>query len=664
MDKNTLIGLFLIGAILLTFTIMNNDEVEDKSKEAKAQTETTKPQTEDSLELQTKEIALDTVAAVNDSIVISALPDSLQQDSVFVAQYLDSVKTVEIQKVASLKTNELSGEFGIFAPAAISKDKEYATLENDKIVVKLSNSGGRIVDVKLKEFQSYQDYMATPDSMSGLHLFDEAKSSFGLSLVNEGIPLSTSNLIFELQGNSNAVVVSDTNSATLTYRLQTNDPNKYIDFKYSLKNGNYNVVLDIEYVGLKNIDDIDYNNIFINWKLQGLATEKLASDERTIATVMFRYFDQKRDYLSERSDDELELTSNTNWVAFKHKFFSSAILSEQGFMKGKVAQKQLEGDKYTLEYQTTLQLPSSNISQVKFFFGPNDYDVLASYDNGMEDIINHGWGIFGWVNKYFIKPVFDLLKNGGLAIGLVIFLVTLIVKIVITPLTYKNYISSAKMKVLKPEITRINEKYPGQDQMMKRQQETQALYRSSGVNPMAGCIPMLIQMPILLAVFKFFPASIDLRHASFLWAEDLSSFDAIASWTGDIPILTSIYGNHVSLFTLLMAVSTLIYTIMNSGNMAQPSTPGMPNMKVIMYFFPIMMIFFFNSFSAGLSYYYLCGNLFNIGIMYGIKKFFIDEDKIRLKIEENKKKPAKKSKFMERLEEVQKQQANQKKKKK
>ncbi len=281
----------------------------------------------------------------------------------------------------------------------------------------------------------------------------------------------------------------------------------------------------------------------------------------------------------------------------------------------------------------------------------------------MEDIINLGWGIFGWVNIWFIQPVFDLLRSSGFAYGLIILLVTLAVKIVITPLTYKNYKSSAKMKVLKPEIERINEKYPGTDQMLKRQQETQALYRSTGVNPLAGCLPMLIQMPILLAIFRFFPSSIHLRHESFLWADDLSSYDAIASWAGEIPVLSYIYGNHVSLFTLLMAASTLWYTVINSANMATPQQPGMPNMKVIMYIFPFLMIFFFNSFSAGLSYYYLCGNLFNIAIMWGIKKFFIDEDKILATIEENKKKPVKKNKFMQRMEEVQKQQLAAKKKK-
>lgn len=662
MDKNTLIGLFLIGAILLTFTVMNNDEEEQKESSEKNKQEQVSNQ---NAATETKVLAPDSLInapLIADSVILAEIPDSLKADSTYVAKYVDSVKTETTKTALQALNSNLTSEFGIFANAAVTKEIETSVLENDKIAVTISNKGGQIIDVKLKEYQSYDDYLATPDSMSGLHLFDASKSSFGVSMVNNGIPVKTTDLFFNALNSDKLVTAVDTVSSTLTYRLLTSDPSKYIDFKYSLKNGNYEVGFEVEYVNMKNIDDIDYSNTQINWKMTGISTEKLASDERTIATTMYRYFDQKRDYLSERGDGVEELTSNTNWVAFKHKFFSSVIISETGFLKGKVSQKQLEGEEYTLEYNATLQLPASQIVQTRLFFGPNEFEILESYDNGMGDIINHGWGIFGWVNVYFIQPIFELLRSWGLAMGLIIFLVTLIVKIVITPLTYKNYISSAKMKVLKPEITRINEKLAGQENMMKRQQETQALYKSSGVNPMAGCIPMLIQMPILLAVFRFFPSSIHLRHASFLWAEDLSSFDAIASWSGDIPVLSYIYGNHISLFTLLMAVSTLIYTVMNSGNMAQPSTPGMPNMKVIMYFFPFMMIFFFNNFSAGLSYYYLCGNLFNIGIMFAIKKFFIDEDKIRMKIEDNKKKPVKRSKFMQRLDEVQKQQAKQKKK--
>jgi YidC/Oxa1 family membrane protein insertase len=661
MDKNTLIGIFLIGAILLTFTVLNNEE-EPKKEVATTETIVKKDSISSNVEDSSSLPASFPRTVQQDSIFLAQTSDSIKLDSVAMTAYLDSMYT-NLQFSAS--SSKYENTYGIFAAnAGKIAQKEYFTLENDKIIVRFSNVGGRIVDVKLKEYQSYSDYIINNgDTIVPLQLFEEETSKQSIYFVADGLPISTEELMFETL-NFKQVDITDTkDSSTIVFRLATNTANQYIDLRYTLKNGNYEVGFEIEYVNLQQV--LDISKAKLNWEMIGLSTEKLAFDERTIATVMYRSFDTKRDYLSERSTSEEVFTgASINWVAFKTKFFTSALITEDGFNSGKVAQTQIEDDRYTLHYKTEMVLPAKTIVKMKFFYGPNEYHLLSSYNNGMEDIINLGWGIFGWVNIWFIQPVFDVLRSSGFAYGLIILLVTLAVKIVITPLTYKNYKSSAKMKVLKPEIERINEKYPGTDQMLKRQQETQALYRSTGVNPLAGCLPMLIQMPILLAIFRFFPSSIHLRHEKFLWADDLSSYDAIASWAGDIPILSTIYGNHVSLFTLLMAGSTLWYTIINSANMATPQQPGMPNMKVIMYIFPFLMIFFFNSFSAGLSYYYLCGNLFNIAIMWGIKKFFIDEDKILATIEENKKKPVKKNKFMQRMEEVQKQQLEAKKKSK
>jgi YidC/Oxa1 family membrane protein insertase len=286
--------------------------------------------------------------------------------------------------------------------------------------------------------------------------------------------------------------------------------------------------------------------------------------------------------------------------------------------------------------------------------------MLKQFDNGTEDIINLGWGIFRWVNIYAIQPIFTWLASTGMNIGLAIFLLTLIVKLILTPIQWKMYTSSAKMRILKPEIDEINKKFPNKEDSMKKQMEMMTLYRESGASPLAGCVPMLIQMPILFAVFRFFPSTFDLRQKAFLWAEDLSSYDAIVSWSTDIPVITFIYGNHISLFTLLMAGTTLIYTVLNSSNMQQPSQPGMPNMKVIMYFFPIMMIFFFNNFASGLSYYYFISTLISILTMVMIKNFFVDEEKLKAKMAAKKEvsrakggKKGKKSKFQERLEEMQ-----------
>lgn len=656
MDRNSLIGLFLIGAILLTFTLMNNSEEEPEKNTDKNTTEVKVASDSNEIALEENDLFTE---EYKDSIAISELPDSLQTDSLYVINYLDSVHKANELAANSSNYQSLKSEYGIFAPAGEFKEAGYTTIENDKLIIKISSRGGAVVDVKLKEYQSYDDYAANPDSINPLQLINESNSNFGLRVMTPDADIKTDELFFVPQQEEKIYATSEGDSVNVSFKLPSEDPAKYILFNYSLKPGKYDVDFTIDYVGLNNVSDIMPDKSFIYWHMRGLSTEKLAEDERRIATMMYRYDGETRDYLSEGSDSEEELIGPTTWVAFKHKFFSSAIICENNFKGGKVKQKQIESEDFTLDYYAQLDLPESHTIRTKLFFGPNEYETLAAYNNGMEDIINLGWGIFGWVNKWFIQPVFNLFHSWGLGMGLIILLVTLVIKIVITPLTYKNYISSAKMRVLKPEIDKINEKFPGQDQMMKRQQETSALYRSSGVNPMAGCIPMLIQMPILLAAFRFFPSSIYLRHTSFLWADDLSSFDSILNLGFEIPF----YGDHVSLFTLLMSASTLIYTIMNSGSMAQPTQPGMPNMKVIMYIFPILMIFFFNKFSSGLSYYYLCGNLFNIGIMYGIKNYFIDEDKLRAKIEDNKKKPKKKSKFMERLEEVQKQQQMQQKKK-
>jgi YidC/Oxa1 family membrane protein insertase len=457
------------------------------------------------------------------------------------------------------------------------------------------------------------------------------------------IPVETSDLFFDLVKN---------NDSLLVFRASAGSDDKYLEFSYRLSSSNYDVDFEINYHNIEN--DIK-PDVDLKWSMKGLSTEKLAEDERNICTIMYRYFGSTRDYLSEMSDEEDDLQSNINWIAFKHKFFSSILLSDDGLGKTKIVHRNLEDDNYTKSYASRTSIPSMGRVPLKFLFVPNDYDILESYDYEMEDLINLGGSVFAWVNRYLIDPVFKFLMSFGFSLGLVILLLTIIVKIVIMPLTYKNYMSTAKTKVIKPEMNKISAKYEGKtdkNAAMKKQQETMALYKQTGVNPMAGCIPMIIQMPILIAVFRYFPASLSLRHKEFLWAEDLSSFDSILDLGFEIPF----YGDHVSLFALLMAGSTLIYTLTNSSQMTAQTQPGMPNMKVIMYFMPIMFIFFFNKYSAGLSYYYFCGNIMNIGIMWGIKKFLIDEDKIRAKIESNKKKIKKKSRFQQRLEEVAKQQ--------
>ena len=628
MDKNTTTGLILIGAVVMAFMFLNQPNEQPNPTKSVSQSN------EIISERNSNE-------ATGFKSTTSSVPDL----------DIDSSDNIIFQKLLAQKENEkLIENYGIFYGSVKGEETDYF-LENDKIRLSFSSKGARITNAEMVEldesgnykYKTYNSFFT--DENKPISLFEKETSQMSLTIVDaeKVIPVETSDLFFDLVKN---------NDSLLVFRANAGSEDKYLEFSYRLSNGNYDVDFEINYHNIEN--DIK-SDVDLKWSMKGLSTEKLAEDERNICTIMYRYFGSTRDYLSEMSDEEDELQSNINWIAFKHKFFSSILLSEGGLGKTKIVHRNLEDNNYTKSYASRTSIPSLGRVPLKFLFVPNDYDILESYDYEIEDLINLGGSVFAWVNRYLIDPVFKFLMSFGFSIGLVILLLTIIVKIVIMPLTYKNYMSTAKTKVIKPEMNKITAKYEGKtdkNAAMKKQQETMALYKQTGVNPMAGCIPMIIQMPILIAVFRYFPASLSLRHKGFLWAEDLSSFDSILDLGFEIPF----YGDHVSLFALLMAGSTLIYTITNSSQMTAQTQPGMPNMKVIMYLMPIMFIFFFNKYSAGLSYYYFCGNIMNIGIMWGIKKFLIDEDKIRAKIESNKKKIKKKSRFQQRLEEVAKQQ--------
>jgi YidC/Oxa1 family membrane protein insertase len=628
MDKNTTTGLVLIGAVVMAFMFLNQPNEQPNPTSSTS---------------QSNEVISD-----GNRTEVTEFKTTTSSESEI---EIDSADNIIFQKLLAQKEKEkLIENYGIFYGSVTGEEKDYF-LENDKIRLSFSSKGARITNAEMVELDEkgqykYRTYSSFfNDENKPLSLFEKETSLMSLTIVDaeKVIPVETSDLFFDLVKN---------NDSLLVFRASAGSDDKYLEFSYRLSSSNYDVDFEINYHNIEN--DIK-PDVDLKWSMKGLSTEKLAEDERNICTIMYRYFGSTRDYLSEMSDEDDDLQSNINWIAFKHKFFSSILLSDDGLGKTKIVHRNLEDDNYTKSYASRTSIPSMGRVPLKFLFVPNDYDILESYDYEMEDLINLGGSVFAWVNRYLIDPVFKFLMSFGFSLGLVILLLTIIVKIVIMPLTYKNYMSTAKTKVIKPEMNKISAKYEGKtdkNAAMKKQQETMALYKQTGVNPMAGCIPMIIQMPILIAVFRYFPASLSLRHKEFLWAEDLSSFDSILDLGFEIPF----YGDHVSLFALLMAGSTLIYTITNSSQMTAQTQPGMPNMKVIMYFMPIMFIFFFNKYSAGLSYYYFCGNIMNIGIMWGIKKFLIDEDKIRAKIESNKKKIKKKSRFQQRLEEVAKQQ--------
>ncbi|MBM3428262.1 MAG: membrane protein insertase YidC, partial [Bacteroidetes bacterium] len=374
--------------------------------------------------------------------------------------------------------------------------------------------------------------------------------------------------------------------------------------------------------------------------------------ERSRSSVFFTEMDKDRDYLSETGGDEKMVENRLNWAAFKQNYFSAAVISPNGFLENaKLNVLTPEEDTiHTKVYRAELPIDlSTGQAQLNFFFGPNEQSLLSATEvHEFDHIIDYGWGIIGWVNTYAVRPLFWFLSSWIGSFGIIILIVTLIIKMVLFPITWKNLLNGAKMRAIKPEIDELNKKYEGKDPMEK-QTATMALYRQTGVNPFAGCIPVLIQMPVLYAMFRFFPAEIALRGQSFLWAEDLAAYDSILNLPFDIPF----YGNHVSLFTLLMTASTFVYTRMSMSSQPTMTQPGMPNMNVMMNLFTFMMLFFFNSMPSGLTMYYFVANVMSIGQMWAIRKYFINEDEIRSKIEDNKKKPNKKSSFQQRLEEMQ-----------
>jgi YidC/Oxa1 family membrane protein insertase len=396
------------------------------------------------------------------------------------------------------------------------------------------------------------------------------------------------------------------------------------------------------------------NSLTLDWKEKALSTEKYKDGETNASTIYYQFAeDNATDYLTEAGDQQETLEKKTNWIGFKKQYFTSVLVAKQGFTKGNLETISLKGSKkYSKELKASLELPytGSNATSYDFSFyvGPNHFQTLKAFDQGFEKQIPLGWGILGWINKFAVIPVFNFLDSLNWSYGIIILVLTLLIKVVLLPLTYKAYLSTAKMKVLKPEMDEINVKFEKEDPM-KKQQAVMELYRKAGVNPLGGCLPVLLQMPILFAMFRFFPASIELRQKGFLWATDLSTYDSIY----DLPFNIPWYGDHVSLFTLLMTVSTLLYTRMNSSQFT--GNAQMESMKWIMYLMPIVFLGVFNNYSAGLSYYYFLANMMTF-TQQAIIKRLVNEDEIHRKIQEHKKKPvAKKSGFQARLEEMAKQ---------
>jgi YidC/Oxa1 family membrane protein insertase len=632
MSKNNIIGLVIIVGLLIGYSLwMTPSKEEMAAAKRKA----------DSISLVQRTDSLQT--AMNE-MVKKAIADSVAKTN----------------PVASVEQRSDSSANGF--SSALAKDEKFYTLESDLLKLKISSRGGRIWSVQIKDYKTFDK--------KPLILFKGDSSVFGFEFNTEDLrTLNTADLMFvpvKPAGND-SIRVSGKDSIQFALRVypgkvDTAFSKSYIEYVYTLTGNNYMIGYKVNFVGMKGYIAQNTRDMSLLWSTTLLQQEKSLKTEQTQSSVYYMDVAGEVDYLSETKDEKERLSTAVKWVSFKQQFFSSTLIASDKFESADVETVGFPDnntDRHVKSMSSAFILPytieNDQTYNLKWYFGPNKYKVLRQYKLNLERQIPLGWSFFlmQWINRFAVIPVFNWLESTNLNYGIIILILTILLKIVLLPIAYKTYLSSAKMRILKPEIDEIGLKFPKKDDAMKKQQATMALYKKAGVNPMAGCIPMLLQFPILIALFRFFPAAFELRQQSFLWATDLSSYDSIYSWTTQIPLLSTFYGNHISLFTLLMTISTILYTKMNNDMMG--STQQMPGMKTMMYLMPIMFLGFFNNYSAGLSYYYMLANLFTFAQMFLIRRF-VNEDKLHKRIQENKSKPVKKSSFQKRLEEMTKQQ--------
>lgn len=626
MDKNTGIGFVLIAAIVIGFTVLMKPSQEELAKEQRYQ---------DSIQnVQAKQ--------VKDDIKTADSADNASKSAV--GEFFETNTQVSNDTVTSADSDSLA----VNAFKQQSDAEQIVSLENEKIKINISSKGGQMISAQLKEYNTYKG--------DSLYLFKN-DARFALELMNKkGVTLNTSEAAFR-------VIKSSGNEQTVVMRMNYSE-NQYIDFIYALAPDDYMVKFDIAVVGMQDMLSVDCLERFkLNWNQNLRRQEKSEKNEQRYARIHYKGTDGSFEELSDSHDESKEVPTGAKWVAFKDQFFASVLIADNEFTSPTLNTMMLQSEDYlksysaSLYFKPTLGEKGALVGGFKYFLGPLEYYMLKGYDDGVKDnaqqleldkLIPLGWSLFRIINQYFIIPLFNMLENTGMQMGLVILLLTVIVKIIISPLTYKSFMSSAKMRVLKPQVDELNEKYPGQEKAMERQKAVMQLYSQAGVNPMSGCIPMLLQMPILLALFSFFPSAIELRHESFLWASDLSTYDAIIEWNTNIPFISSWLGNHLSLFCILMTVTNVIYTKFNmdATNTGQQQMPGM---KWMMMFMPVVFFFVLNNYPSGLTYYYFLSTLMTI-IITLVCRWVIDEDKVLAKLEENKKKPKKKG-FMARLQE-------------
>ena len=540
-----------------------------------------------------------------------------------------------IQLNDSLQKINLQSTFGIFSNWMTDQGAQTQRLENKDLLLEISPKGGVLELVRLKD---YTDYLDQP-----LELVKEGNNQFNVQFTTkDGRRLNTKDFYFSPQ-------LSSKNGKQILSLKAAIAPSQYLEFIYAIDPERFLVDFSIQSSGIASLLDSS-EPALLSWETRAYRNSKSIDYEGRYTELTYGYEVDKIDYLSLSGTDE-ESPEQVRWVSFRQHFFSAILIPEKPVDQLTVTTENLADDKSLEEVFTKkfgLEIPldyrsGEFDSQFEYYFGITDYQTLKSYERDLESSIPLGWGIFGWLNRFLFLPLFGFLSS-FLPHGIAIILMTIIVRLGMSPVTYKSYVSQIKMKVLRPEIEELNKKH--KDNAVKRQQETMSLYNRAGANPMAGCIPALLQLPVFYALFTFFPVAFELRKKSFLWADDLSSYDSILDLGFSIPF----YGDHVSLFPILASIAIFFYTQMTTGQQAMPQQPGMPNMKVIMYLMPLMMLFFFNNYASGLSLYYFVSNLLTIILMLVIKNYIIDDDKIHAKIEENKKKPKKAGGFSARLQ--------------
>ena len=683
MDKNTLIGMLLMGVVIFGFMWLNQPtEAEMAERQRQLDSIAAVQDAEQRRDiaagdvdtLSTGEVAhLQSVlenlpadnATINNEGVILALKDGKISGTVTVAD-----TTVQWDEVTAATSNnpavhnlavqavqralDVYAKNGSFA-ASLTGSEQMVTLENDSLKVEFSTKGGIISRATLKGYKTWN----SPQ----LVLFDKGDNDYSFTLSNNTQRFETKNFFFEPK---------KLNDSTLLMNLELEGGAQW-GLKYTLVPGSYMVRMEMVQKNMTRVIPLNINLVDLDWHQKISRHEFGKQFEERNSAIYYKFAGKGGDvkYTRESGNDEKEVKDKLKWVSAKNQFFSTVLVSDSVMSTAKFVSMETKDtpdyEKYLKDVNIHTLIPYSSDkdkpASFYFYMGPNRYHMLSDYDkySPKEDLkLTHliplGWKLFRWINTGIIIPVFDWLGKFMNNYGLIILVLTIILKVVLSPLTYKSYISQAKMRILAPDIAKINEKYPNQEDALKKQQKTMELYKQAGASPFGGCLPMMLQMPILIAMFTFFPSCIELRGQSFLWAKDLSAPDKIVEWSQHIPFISSTFGNHLSLFCLLMTATNIIYTYITTKS--QPSSQSMPGMKWMMYLMPLMFLVFFNNYASGLSYYYFISLLITILQTYSCR-LFVTEDKVRATMAANAAKPKKKSKWMARLEEAQKMQQQQ-----